>query len=58
MERSSEARANEHSYPLPGRWSTDVAELAALIAAVFRLDPGDSQQIASVVYTPEVDAAA
>ena len=57
MERSNEARANEQPFTPVRRSSTDVEELAALIASVFRLDVRDSRDIATALY-PDLEAAA
>ena len=57
MERSNEARALEQPFALRSP-STDVEELAALIASIFRIDSRDSRDIATAIYYPELESAA
>lgn len=57
MERSQEPRADDAAFAMAGR-SSDVEELAALIASVFRLEERDSHRLATAVYAPELQSAA
>ena len=48
----------EQAFASIGNPSNDVDELAALLAALFRLDAPDSREIASRLYAKELGSAA